>query len=313
MPQSNANPTPAKPSVASVCRNYFVQFTETVEGNSIAKEKCKFCNKPYNFHKYSTQKLKDHLMNEHKDQTDVIEAIKAVTKQSDSTNLESLSQSEVEAKWALGWTSAGISRVAIDNRDLNDAIDASIATGFRPPNSHVLKKAQSNLAVSMSKQIINQLKCTGDAGSVTIMSDGWTNVVHNKVTNLCLQANETGFFWESFVNHSTKNTAEYLFNQMAPIIQQLISDGVHVFGFVADNESTNKSLFKLLHVRFPFLIEIPCSAHSIQLVVNDTLSKVPSMRQRVDEAIFLVRELTSSPTQCLKKHAQHNRVGQHAK
>jgi hypothetical protein len=40
---------------------------------------------------------------------------------------------------------------------------------------------------------------------------------------------------------------------------------------VADNEAVNDKLFDLLHAPFPFLIRIPCAAHTIQLVVRQIM------------------------------------------
>jgi hypothetical protein len=293
---SNSNPSPSKSSVAQVARLHFTQLTANVAGQFVKQEKCRYCDKNYIYHEKSTQKLKEHLMKHHKAEPGLVEAFEAFTKKSDSTNHDSLSKAEVFQLWASGWSSKGGSHVGIDNSEFRAAVKASMDTKIMPPNSHQLKEEQAKLADDLAEQVIVQLKCRGDSASVTIMSDGWTNVIHNKVTNLCLQANHTGYFWKSIVNHLTKNSAEYLFKEMEPIIQDLITAGVHVFGFVADNESTNKALFKLLHARFPFLIEIPCSAHSIQLVVNETLSKVPSTKGRVDEATSVIRDLTSNPT-----------------
>jgi len=106
---------------------------------------------------------------------------------------------------------------------------------------------------------------------VTLAADGWTNVKQQKVTNVVLMVHGKAYYWCSFIN-SGENTAVWLAQQLLPLIYSLINDQkARVVGFVVDNESVNKATHKILARSLPFLIHVPCAAHTIQLIVRSCL------------------------------------------
>lgn len=50
--------------------------------------------------------------------------------------------------------------------------------------------------------------------------------------------------------------------------ESIIDQGVLVVAMVADNEAVNGALYRLLKNDFPFLIHVPCAAHTVQLCVK---------------------------------------------
>jgi hypothetical protein len=99
---------------------------------------------------------------------------------------------------------------------------------------------------------------------VTVGVDGWTNVNGHKVLNLCPVAGGVAYYWNSVVI----KTAAAAVNQEGPIvdaINALIAKSVRVTAIVTDNEKVNTTLHKLLLPTFPFLLHVPCAAHTIQL------------------------------------------------
>jgi hypothetical protein len=74
---------------------------------------------------------------------------------------------------------------------------------------------------------------------------------------------------------------------MEPCLLELMEAGVQFVGFVADNEAVNTALWKLLKIRFPFLIRVPCAAHTIQLVVKSSMEcrRWVQVRAGVDEIL----------------------------
>lgn len=136
------------------------------------------------------------------------------------------------------------------------------------PSRRTLAKERLQQAAQLRDQVRNKIAhCV-----VTVACDGWTNVQQNKVTNVVIIANGVAFYWCSIVNSEQRNTAEWLAAELQPVIQTLISDyDARVAAFVVDNEAVNGSCFKKLRNELPFLLHIPCAAHTIQLIVATVL------------------------------------------
>ena len=112
------------------------------------------------------------------------------------------------------------------------------------------------------------------SAGVSVGVDGWTNIRHEKVVNLCPVSGGKAFYWDSKV---LKQGASAL--EQAPLVLDgllsLIDAGVRVTAIVTDNESVNGALHRELKKSLPFLLHIPCAAHTIQLCVRATLMLKP--------------------------------------
>lgn len=80
------------------------------------------------------------------------------------------------------------------------------------------------------------------------------------------------YYWCSIPNTYAANTAEWLSNELTPRLQDIVAQGIRFVALVADNEAVNGALFDRLVTPFPFLIRIPCAAHTIQLVVRQIMA-----------------------------------------
>ena len=105
---------------------------------------------------------------------------------------------------------------------------------------------------------------------VTVGVDGWTNINGHKVLNLVPVAGGVAYYWDSVVlkHHSAA------VDQQEPVtaaLHALIKRSVRVTAIVTDNEQVNTTLYERLLPTFPFLLHIPCAAHTIQLCVKWTM------------------------------------------
>jgi hypothetical protein len=139
----------------------------------------------------------------------------------------------------------------------------------RLPSRRALKAGVSVLADKLRSQVIERIK--GGRAPVTIAIDGWTNVRHTKVTNVLLLCSGIAYYWCSISNTYDANTADWLDMKITPILEKLKPLGIRFSALVADNEAVNDALFNRLFTSFPFLIRIPCAAHTIQLVVKQIM------------------------------------------
>jgi len=124
---------------------------------------------------------------------------------------------------------------------------------------------------------------------ITLAADGWTNVRQDKVTNICLIAEGVAYYWCSIVNSLEKNDAAWLAARLSVVFRTLIeTHRLHIAALVVDNESVNKATFNRLVVEFPFLVYIPCAAHTVQLAVRSCLT-LPSFANTITQLHALIR------------------------
>jgi hypothetical protein len=175
-----------------------------------------------------------------------------------------------------------------------------------PLTEHIMKtcslsKHISTLAADMRKQVLNILQ---HSGHVTLGADGWTNTRRDLVTNIVGIAAGRAYYWTSIVNSDEHNTAQWLFEHIQPVVADLIGNNVKVVAFAVDNASVMVSFVGLIQQAFPFIIHVPCAAHTLQLIVKSMLD-VPAVKQLVDVAIELINKFHKKKIYRLKlKHMQ---------
>ncbi len=177
------------------------------------------------------------------------------------------SNATVSKQMALFFATNHIAHHVADSHTFRAFIDAVRASTL--PSRKLVKASISSLADEMRKQLLGRLQ---SQASVAIAVDGWTNVRQTKVTNLVLICNGRSYYWCSIANKLERNTAAWMFQVMAPKLQELVAAGVRFAAFIADNEAVNGALFDLLREPFPFLVQVPCAAHTIQLVVKGVMA-----------------------------------------
>lgn len=139
------------------------------------------------------------------------------------------------------------------------------------PTRRALREGLLAHATSLRNRLISRLRNSQTAVSVAI--DGWTNVRHDKVTNVLVLQGGQAFYWCSITNDAESNTADWLASQLRPVLDKLMTvHRVRVVALVADNEAVMGALHTRLERDYPFLIRVPCAAHTIQLAVRDCLS-----------------------------------------
>lgn len=163
---------------------------------------------------------------------------------------------------------------AIDNPYTKQAFQRVAKTGYQLSASrNTMRKMLIQKHRAMKDELIvllKQQKC-----AVSFVLDGWTNVVHSKVTNVLLVCRGKAYYWCSITNRSERNTAKYLSAALTPVIQSIENVGIPVVSYVADNEEVMSAAHRMLVTEFEALIRIPCAAHTIQLIVKKLLAQPP--------------------------------------
>jgi hypothetical protein len=141
------------------------------------------------------------------------------------------------------------------------------------PSVYELAREQDAVFEKLKFKVVQRL--TSANTHVTIAIDGWTNIRHDKVVNIVPLCRGSAYYWTSVVNSYHSNTAVWQYTHLKPHFEDLIHRGVRLVAVVADNESVNGALFALLQEDYPFLVQVPCAAHTIQLAVKKLLCIKP--------------------------------------
>lgn len=152
------------------------------------------------------------------------------------------------------------------------ALEAYRSSTVRLPSRATLRQDILDLAQQMRASVVGRLRGYCRSYPLTIAIDGWTNVRHDKVTNVMILCGGVAFYWCSIVNVSSRNTALWIHEPLRSVMQEIKQEGLIFSALVADNEQVNKVLHRLLLSTYPFLIRSPCAAHLIQLCVNHALA-----------------------------------------
>jgi Protein of unknown function (DUF 659)/hAT family C-terminal dimerisation region len=161
----------------------------------------------------------------------------------------------------------------------------------------------SRRAAAIRKEVVQKLIA---AGPVTVAIDGWTNTRHDKVTNVIPIGAGMSYYWQSIVNVSNTNTAEWQQAPMESALQSLMRAGVRVVALATDNEAVNGKLHRLLQPKFPFLIHVPCAAHTIQLCVRKILT-LPAAAEVWESVTKIIAHFSASKdARLLLKSLQSN-------
>ena len=169
------------------------------------------------------------------------------------------------------------------------ALNAYRQTTDVPPTRRELAAQMFDNVKEMKPEVIHRLRaCSG----VTVGMDGWTNVRHQKVINLVPVANGVAYYWDSVILKK-RSTAREQLPQIQAGLESIIKSGVVLAGISSDNEMVNYTLFELLSQRFPFLIHVPCAAHTIQLLVKSALV-LPAVSEALDGLDALLQAFDSN-------------------
>ena len=186
---------------------------------------------------------------------------------------------------AIAFATNRIAFAVSDNADFQAFMTALRGYNGALPNRKTVKQWTISTEQELRDAVLARLRSS--TAPVAVAIDGWTNVVQSKVTNVVLLSNGQAFYWRSIANKTEKNTAVWLHSQLLPIVEELVREGLRVVALVADNEAVNGALFRLLQEQFPFLLHIPCAAHTVQLVVKNSLEtdRWKKVRTTVDDML----------------------------
>jgi len=135
-------------------------------------------------------------------------------------SLARASRTELDAAIARMFATHSLPHRLSDSPEFQDVLSAARKTTALAPSTHRVRSTILSEAEMIQRKVVAYLR---DSGPCTIVLDGWTNVRHNKVTNLLLADSRTAFFFYSVENSDEKNDVPYLIKTFAPRIDEMIA------------------------------------------------------------------------------------------
>lgn len=304
-------------------------FSNTVEG------RCKYCDKHYVSNKFRmmkhlarecpecSQEVKDnfsHLLTVYvelnlentSDKEDMVPMPKgqlgAVPKTKSVTSKKPLnsfvdtisqtSQARLSALYARAMYASGCPFNLMDNSYWNDFFH-DIRPAFKKPSRYQL--ANPLLDKEYEKVQSSTLEKIRSADSVTMMSDGWTNVNQDSIINIMVATPEP-VFYSSVPTEGESHTGVYIADILGGAINDIGSDKVKAV--VTDNARNMVTAWKELRKKFPYLITYGCLGHGLNLLLSD-VCKIPFIAEFLEEVkeVILYFKSHEKPRQVLKQLA----------
>jgi hypothetical protein len=273
------------------------------ENNRVIDRKCSVCNKRKSPAASSTS-MSEHLWRFHEaefmDQllkhniSSPINPYKArneLTQKSITASFKEKNNSRCLQTIAKTFASLSLPYSLIETKEFRNMLEEFRGSSVELPSSYLLVQKQKEIAHEMESRIIE--KVTQNDSPISLAIDSWTNCRHSKVINLLLFHEGVPFFWDTIENIFERTNSSYMFKVLSPTIEYLLKMKVKIISVVMDNASTNIRFFELLKKEIPFLINIPCSAHLLQLCVNKIL-KLPSVKGIIDTMIHILDTFKSN-------------------
>jgi hypothetical protein len=137
----------------------------------------------------------------------------------------------------------------------------------KPHTVKAINKQQETSLVVMQELVRKHLQRTAVDTPVSLMLDGWQNINRIHVQSILANCKGKALLLTNDISSTGRSTADVLYSQLKPVIEQFIEDGIVVSCVIADNASVNRKMFRFIVEDFPFVIPIPCAAHTLQLCV----------------------------------------------
>ena len=108
-------------------------------------------------------------------------------------------------------------------------------------------------------------KCTRDG--VTLVSDGWTSVQNKPIINILMVSSEGATFLSATDTSGKEKNAEYIAQLLGEQIDKVGQE--KVVQVVMDSAASCVAAGKLLMEKYPNIVSSPCSAHCLDLLLED--------------------------------------------
>ena len=195
---------------------------------------------------------------------------------------------ELHLKWTQAFIACGISFNVIRNPMFQDALLSTAKTGFVLPDynkmrTEYLEKVKSIVESSIQRTVLDFVPSFG----CTIAMDGWTTCQKKPLINVMCICPRGVVFLEAIDTSLREKTIPFI----AKVYERAIAcvgGPKNVTAIVTDNASNYKGTGLQMQEKYPGITWVPCSAHSINLLLKD-IGKMSFIQPTLLEANHVVK------------------------
>jgi hypothetical protein len=147
-----------------------------------------------------------------------------------------------------------------------------------------LLEAEYKRVMLASEEKIAQALC------LSLMTDGWTNVLGDGVINFVISTPEP-VFYKAVEPGEERETAVYISSQIINVISKIGS--AKFLTVVTDNASNMKAAWAIVEKEYPHITAVGCASHSLNLLLNDIM-KVETLSNLFKKAKKIIVYLKST-------------------
>ncbi|XP_021603892.1 uncharacterized protein LOC110608919 [Manihot esculenta] len=145
---------------------------------------------------------------------------------------------------------------------------AEVGSNVSPPLAYKISEIYLKNEYKEMKKYIASFESMWNERGVTIMCDGWSGPTRMSIINFLLYSPRGTVFHKSIdASKVERKDGEYYFKIMKEVVEEIAPS--KIVPVVTDNETAIKSSGKKLMEKFSNLYWIACSAHCINLILED--------------------------------------------
>ena len=123
------------------------------------------------------------------------------------------------------------------------------------------------------------------------MCDGWSSRTRKPIINLMVYCDRSMTYLSSFDTTDKPKTADYIFSLMDKIVEKVGEE--NIVQVVTDNEASFKAVGMLLMEKSKHLFWSPCSAHCIDLMLED-IRNMKKIKETLDQTKMITNFIYNS-------------------
>ena len=212
----------------------------------------------------------------------------------------------IDKKLALFWYSTGIAFRIVENNTFLEYTKA-LRPGYKPPSRRVL--AGSLLSTLYQEELEATVDRLVSCSHLTLVSDGWSNVKNQCITNYVLSG--VGIkpaFWKSVNTTGTSHTAQAIADGIFEVIEEveaLVGLG-KIVAVVTDNASNMRGAWEIIETKNPDISCNGCGAHVANLLIKDVVN-IEEVRTCLDKAAAIAKWFKKRPM-AIFKLSEHKKL-----
>lgn len=155
---------------------------------------------------------------------------------------------------------------------------------LKPPSYHEVRVTCLKKEVEYTNELLKSHKDMWVKYGCSIMADGWTSRTGKSIINFLVNCPAGSMFVKSIDASSYSKTGEKTFELLDEFVEYV--GEANVVQVISDNGSNFKLAGKFLQAKRPHLYWTPCTAHCIDLMLED-IGKIPLVSRTLTRAVAL--------------------------